>query len=144
MSLNLHALANTAIQTVNANETVTLYQSNGQKNIGGIVSQVYEAPQKVTAQVQSEGTQSLAHMDKANQADFIRRFYLMADTTLKPPSALIRQLARSGDIIKRADNTYFLITSVIDDFSAQSNWVCVLGELQTIEPDFSTQEWFTL
>lgn len=138
--MNLHTIANAAISAVNANESVTLYQANGQENLRGLVTAKYLAPQTVTAQVQSEGDAALQHSEKTGQATISRRFYMDAND-ITPPQGLVRQKDRSGDIIERSDGTFWLVTATFDDFST-SGWVCVRATLQTIEPDFTGQEWY--
>lgn len=138
--MNLHAIANAAICAVNANEPVTLYQAHGQKNVRGIVTAKYLAPQTITAQVQAEPDAALQHISETGQASIQKRFYVHADMLLTP-QGLVRQLDRSGDIIQRGDGTFWLVTAMSDDF-AMSGWVCLRATLQTIEPDFTGQEWY--
>ncbi len=140
--MNLHAIANSVIRAVNANEPVTLYQAHGQENVRGIVTAKYLAPQTITAQVQAESDAALQHMGGTGQTSVQKRFYVHADALLTP-QGLVRQLDRSGDIIERGDGTFWLVTAVPDDF-AMSGWVCLRATLQTIEPDFTGQEWYNV
>ncbi len=138
--MNLHAIANAAICAVNANEPVTLYQASGQENVRGIVMTKYLVPQTFMAQVQAESDAALQHMSETGQSSIQKRFYVQADA-LMTPQGLVRQQDRSGDIIERIDGTFWLVTAVFDDF-ATSGWVCLRATLQTIEPDFTGQEWY--
>lgn len=139
--MNLHAIANTAISAIHPNESVTLYQASGQENMRGLVTTKYLAPQEVVAQVQSEGNASLQHMGKTGQSAVQKRFYIHANTSLVP-QGLVRQKDRSGDIIERADGTFWLVTSVPNDCSA-NGWICLVASLQSMAPDFTGQDWFT-
>lgn len=141
--MNLHAIANAAISAVNPNEIITLYQAVGQQNVRGLVTTRYLEPQKMTAQVQSEGNAALQHSNNTGQSAIQKRFYVHTDASLTP-LGLMRQKNRSGDFIKRADGTFWLVTSMPDDFSShgKGGWVCLVATLQTVIPDFSNQDWY--
>lgn len=138
--MNLHAYANAAISAINPNEIVTLYQANGQENMRGLVTTRYLAPQKVVAQVQSEGSADLQHMGKSGQSAVQKRFYMNVHAYLKP-QGLLRQKDRSGDILQCADGTFWLVTSTPSDCS-NNGWLCLVATLQTMAPDFSAEDWF--
>ncbi len=139
--MNVHAIANSAIKAVNKNEDVLLLIAMGQRNVMGIVFPEYLEPVTISAQVQSESDAALQHIAEANQTAIVRKFYMNADA-VQPPSGLVRQKERTGDLIKRADGTWWLVTAVPDDFSASSGWVSLRGILQTIAPDLKTQAWY--
>lgn len=133
MGINLHSVVRATINTVHDDEAVQIYHSAGQINIKGEVSPAYFAPAPFIAQIQSEGGDTLTHNDNYEQAAQRRKFYLRADVTR--PAALIRQMARGGDLIKRADGSWWLITSTVEDFSAVG-WVCVIAVRQVESDDF--------
>lgn len=141
MGLNLHGMVRPIVAAVHPDESVTLYQSAGQRNVKGEIMPVYAASQTVTAQVQNVGDAALSHADKVGQNDVTRHFYLFA-TAQRPSAGVVRPLARGGDILQRADNTWWLVVAVPEDFS-QVGWVCVRCCLQVIAPDFSTSAWYT-
>ena len=130
--LNLHAIARSPINSVHPDETITLYQSTGQVNDYGVVKAQYAAPQTVKAQVQSANNADLQLVERVSMNTVIMRFYLFADASM-PPAPLERPFARSGDMIQRADGTWWLVTASPDDF-ATVGWVCVLGTLQELPP----------
>jgi hypothetical protein len=134
--LNLHAIVNPLISVVHPNENGFLYQSTGQDNVKGKVIPLYSDGIAIDMQVQTESPEVLAHVDKINQDEISRKFYLMAPQG-QVPSGIIRPLTKSGDLILRADQTWWLVTAVLEDFS-QSDWVAVRAVLQVKAP-----EWYT-
>ena len=132
--LNLHSIARGAIVALHPEEPVTLYQSSGQTNTRGVISPTYEAAQTVQAQIQSLSTDELANVESVAQTGQVRKAYLFGPpiTTLIP-QGIVRPLARSGDMIQRADGTWWLVTGMMEDFSA-SGWVCVQITQQVDDP----------
>lgn len=123
--LNLHSIARGAIVALHPEEPVTLYQSSGQTNTRGVISPTYEAAQAVQAQIQSLSTDELANLENVAQTGQVRKAYLFGPpVTSLIPQGIVRPLARSGDMIQRADGTWWLVTGMMEDFSA-SGWVCV-------------------
>ncbi|MEG2172372.1 MAG: hypothetical protein RRY29_03830 [Desulfovibrionaceae bacterium] len=144
MGLNLHGLVHPVIALVHPDETITMYQSMGQRNIKGKITPIYAAPQTVMAQVQAVGDAALAHADRVGQNDITRHFYLHA-TAQRPPAGVVRPLARGGDIFQRAQEhggTWWLIIATPEEFS-RVGWVCVRCSLQAIAPDFTASDWYT-
>ena len=141
--INLHNIANSVISGIHPNrDEATLYQSIGQTySPSGEVKAVYAEGVTVYAQFQSESPTTLFHADKVGQENISRKVYINS-----PPdfahriASLARPLSRNGDFIKLKDDTYWLIDSVIEDFSL-SGWVCVRATLQTVAPDFSYSDW---
>lgn len=123
--MNLHSIARGAIVALHPEESVTLYQSSGQTNNQGVISPTYEAAQTVQAQIQSLSTDELANVENVAQTGQVRKAYLFGPpVTSLIPQGIVRPLARSGDMIQRADGTWWLVTGMMEDFSA-SGWVCV-------------------
>lgn len=134
--MNLHAIVRGAIPALHPDETVTLRQSVGQRNIRGRIVPVYAPAQTVTAQIQSLGSDDLRHAEAVNLTQRDRKAYLFAPTPSTPPTGIVRPLARNGDMIQRADGSWWLVTVMLEDFTA-SGWVCV-GMVQQLEgPDLS-------
>lgn len=131
--MNLHAIAREAVQTLHPEETVTLCQSTGQRNDLGRIIPTYAEPQAVQAQIQSLSAEDLAHVDEASRTEVSRKAYLFAPSPALPPSGIIRPLARNGDFIRRFDGTWWLVTGLIEDFTA-SGWVCVAMTQQVDGP----------
>lgn len=122
--INLHALVRGAVTALHPDEAVTLYQSTGQSNELGRIVPAYAEPQTVQAQIQSLSAEDLAHMEDASRTEISRKAYLFAPDAALPPAGIVRPLARSGDMLQRADGTWWLVTGIIEDFTA-SGWVCV-------------------
>lgn len=134
--MNLHAIVRGAIPALHPDETVTLRQSVGQRNIRGRIVPVYARAQTVTAQIQSLGSDDLRHAEAVNLTQRDRKAYLFAPAPTTPPAGIIRPLSRNGDMIQRADGSWWLVTAMLEDFTA-SGWVCV-GMVQQLEgPDLS-------
>lgn len=135
MSINLHSIVRGAINTINADETVYLMQSAGQKNVKGQLIASYAAPEKITAQVQSLGGDDLNVINDTERTERDRKFYLFAKTaTGAPPSGIIRPLGKTGDFIYRpADGCFWKIYNVSEDFSA-AGWCLVLASQQVDAP----------
>lgn len=122
--MNLHALVRGAVAALHPDEDVTLRQSVGQKNEFGRIVPEYAEPQRVKAQIQSLSAEDLAHVEEASRTELSRKVYLFAPDPALPPAGVIRPFARNGDFIRRSDGTWWLVTGIIEDFTA-SGWVCV-------------------
>ena len=122
------------------NETVTLYQADGQRNVKGVITPVYKAPQTVSANVQPLDSETLNHLERIGDTKASRQAFLYSFNSF--PVAGVKRLPtpRGGDIFKRPDGTYWLITSVMEDWS-DVGWANVGITLQVTPPDFSASDW---
>lgn len=137
--MNLHAMVRGAIPALHPDESVTLRQSVGQKNVRGRIVPVYAPGQTVAAQIQSLGSDDLQHTEAVNLTQRDRKAYFYAPDAAMPPTGIVRPLARNGDMMQRADGSWWLVTAMLEDFTA-SGWVCV-GIVQQLEgPDLSESE----
>lgn len=136
---NLHGLVRQAITALHPDETVTLRQSSGQRNERGRVTPVYGPAQVVQAQVQSLGQNDLAQREATSNTRIDRKAYLFAPDASLPPQGIVRPLGRTGDMLQRSDGTWWLVTAMIEDFTA-SGWVCVGITQQVDGPDLSASE----
>lgn len=134
--MNLHALVRGAITPLHPDEPVTLRQSVGQQNVRGRITPVYGPAQAVQAQIQSLGQNDLAQTEQTSSTKVDRKAYLYAPSPSLPPQGMVRPLARNGDMLRRADGTWWLVTAMIEDFTA-SGWVCVGITQQVDGPDLS-------
>lgn len=132
--LNLHSLVRSAVAALHPDEVVTLRQSVGQRNARGRLTPVYGPAQTVRAQIRSLGRDDLTHAEHVGSTRIDRKAYLCAPDPALPPHGVVRASARNGDMLQRADGTWWLVTAVIEDFTA-SGWVCVGITQQVDGPD---------
>ncbi len=132
--MNLHAIARGAIPALHPDETVTLRQSVGQRNARGRLVPEYAPARAVTAQIQSLGGDDLRHAEAVNLTQRDRKAYLFAPDPALSPNGIVRPLARNGDMMRRADGSWWLVTAMLEDFTA-SGWVCVGITEQEDGPD---------
>ena len=138
--LNLHGIVRSVITAVHPDEGCTLYQSAGQKNVLGVVTTVYNPPQAIKANWQPLDSQTLQHLERMGDTKASEQVFLYSNTDM-PVSGVQRvPITRTGDIIKRWDGTYWLVTSVIEDWSARG-WANVGVTEQVTPPDFSASDW---
>ena len=126
--MNLHAIVSGAIGSVNKYELVTIYRCNGTTNTAGVVSVTY-TPSDIMAQVQAPNAGDLKLFDNLADAKHVKKFYVNASA-----HTINRHEETAGDIIERADGSYWLIDMIRDDFSPEG-WLCVLGTLQHEPPE---------
>ena len=131
--MNLHAIVSGAIGSVNHHEMVTIYRCNGTTNTAGVVSVTY-TPQDILAQVQAPNAGDLKLFDNLADAKHVKKFYINASA-----HTINRHEETAGDIIERADGSYWLIDMIRDDFSPEG-WLCVLGTLQHEPPEIVIDE----
>ena len=131
--MNLHAIVSGAIGSVNRHEMVTIYRCNGTTNTAGVVSVTY-TPSDILAQVQAPNAGDLKLFDNLADAKHVKKFYLNASA-----HTINRHEETAGDIIERADGSYWLIDVIRDDFSPEG-WLCVLGTLQHDPPEIVIDE----
>ena len=131
--MNLHAIVSGAIGSVNKHELVTIYRCDGLTNTAGVVKVSY-SPQDIIAQVQAPSAADLRLFDNLADARHVKKFYINA-----PASTINRHEETAGDIIERADGSYWLIDMIRDDFSPEG-WLCVIGTLQHEPPEEITPE----
>lgn len=133
--INLHAIVRPAVTAVHPDEAATLYRSTGMTNVKGEVKAVYAAGVFVKAQIQSLSDDKLFHAGRTGQNNTTRKAYLFADAgTMEKPAPIVRPLSRTGDMLRRADGTWWLVESLLEDFS-HAGWVCVGIVLQTKAPE---------
>lgn len=138
--INLHAVVRSAITAVHPDEDCVLYQSLGQKNVMGVVTTVYAEPQDIKANWQPLDSQTLDHLERMGDTKASEQVFLYSNTTLPVSGVQRMPISRTGDIIKRWDGTYWLVTSVIEDWSARG-WANVGVTEQVTPPDFSASDW---
>ena len=138
--LNLHAIVRSPIIALHPDETVTWYQSIGQTNTLGRIKPAYAEGVTLQAQIQTLSPDELQQREDASKTEIHVKAYLMAQEA-NPPAGIIRIEARNGDFIQRADGTWWLITSVLEEF-AKSGWESVGMVQQLKAPDFTGSDWY--
>jgi hypothetical protein len=138
--INLHALVNPVISALHPNVPGTLYPSTGQTLAAdGKAQPAYDtAGRPVSAQMQSEGANTLYHADRVGMEEVSRKFYLFSSADLSTRVAgLVRPLSRGGDLLRLDDGTWWLIDAVLEDFT-RSGWVSARATLQVDPPAFAS------
>lgn len=138
--MNLHHIVRGIIQTVHKDEPCYLIQAIGQSNVKGIVTPVYKKPFKILAQIQPAGSETLQMLEAFNVGGESMQAFLYSDPTLPVASVNRLPLTRGGDIVKRKDGTFWLVTAVLSDWT-EEGWACVAITRQTSPPNFSNSDW---
>lgn len=141
IGLNLHNVVRGAITAIHPDEAVTLYQSAGQTNVRGIVKAIYKEPQTVRANFQPLDSDALKHIEAFNQTPISEQVFLYSDMAYPVAGQQRLPNVRTGDIIQRSDNTFWLITAVLEDWT-WDGWCNVGVHQQTTPPDFTASEWY--
>ena len=131
--INLHHVIRAPITNVHPDETILWYQNKGAANVGGILKPSYAAPLPLVAQVQSESDAALMHADRAGMNTETVKVYLYWDTQ-KAPLNLDRFTAKGGDMFKRSDGSWWLVTGLTDNF-ADVGWVSCRAVRQINPPE---------
>lgn len=126
--MNLHAIVSGAIGSVNHHEMVTIYRCTGTTNTAGVMHVTY-TPSDIMAQVQAPNAGDLKLFDNLADARHVKKFYINASA-----ATINRHEETAGDIIERADGSFWLIDMIRDDFSPEG-WLCVIGTLQHEPPE---------
>ena len=135
--INLRAIVNPATAVLHPNESITFYLSVGQTTDRTCTKPVFAAPLSVQAQIQSLTSQDMQLDAGVPKSEIGCKAYLFsAQDSQGKPAGIIRALGRGGDVIRRADGSWWKTTALPEDFSA-SGWVCVHITEQIKAPDFS-------
>ena len=144
LGLNLHAIVRNAVSVLQPEEDVLLVQSSGNTNERGVIVPAYAEAASVCARIQSAANDDLKAMEETPRTEISRKAYLFSATPSGlVPAGIIRPLTRGGDLLRRADKTWWLVTAVMEDFSA-SGWVSVGITLQEEVPEEAArraEEW---
>lgn len=122
---NIHDVVRSAIPMLHPDEPCLLIQNTGQENVRGIITATFADAVDIKAQIQSMGNDDLRAMNDTSRVEHQRKAYLYSATPAGViPQTIVRTLERGGDLLRRADGSWWLITGMMEDFSA-SGWVCV-------------------
>ena len=131
--MNLHRIVAGAIGSINKHEVVEVYRNTGTQNIKGKIVATYTKSTQ-TAQIQAPTESDLKLSERLASAEHRIKVY-----TDSPIGSINRVKESAGDMIKRADGTYWLVVGITDDFNSEG-WQCLLCVLQTKPPAIVTTE----
>ena len=140
IGVNLHHVVRGAITAIHPDENCILYQSLGQKNAKGKVIPVYAEPKTIKANFQPLDSDTLKHLEAMNDTQTSEQVFLYSDTSLPVSGERRLPITRNGDILKRSDGTYWLVTAVLEDWS-WDGWCNVGIHMAATPPDFTVSDW---
>ena len=124
--MNLHDIVKGPIGAVNRHEMITLYRCTGVANTKGQVIPSYVKSQ-VRAQIQRPNAADIELNERVARAKQSIKAWIDA------PADVINRVSQSaGDIIQRADSTYWLIVGIRESFATEG-WLSVLA-VEQVEP----------
>lgn len=124
--MNLHEVVAGAIGSVNRHEMVTLWHCTGVSNTKGVVTPNYEKS-TVRAQIQRPSAADLELNERVAKAEQSIKVWLNA-----PADTINRVDQSAGDIIQRADGTYWLVVAIRESYAGEG-WLSVLA-VEQVEP----------
>lgn len=124
--MNLHEVVAGAIGSVNRHEMITLWRCTGVSNTKGVVTPSYEKS-TVRAQIQRPSAADLELNERVARAKQSIKVWLNA-----PADTINRVDQSAGDIIQRADGTYWLIVAIRESYATEG-WLSVLA-VEQVEP----------
>lgn len=134
--INLHAVVRSAITAVNPDEQVTLYQSAGQRHLGGIVTPLFFSPATVMVQFQPNEANRLRQLEAMSVTEHTEQIFLYSDNN-RPIEGIARvPILRTGDYIERRQGEYWKVTAVIEDWSGVGWTNCEVALQVAPIPDF--------
>ena len=124
--MNLHEVVAEAIGSVNKHEMITLWRCIGVSNVKGVITPAYEKS-TVRAQIQRPNAADLELNERVARAEQSIKVWLNA-----PADTINRVDQSAGDIIQRADGTYWLIVGIKESYATEG-WLSVLA-IEQVEP----------
>ena len=124
--MNLHEIVAGPIGAVNRHEMITLYRCTGVTNTKGKILPSY-IKSTVRAQIQRPSAADLELNERVARASQSIKAWINA------PADTINRVAQSaGDIIQRADGTYWLIVGIKESYATEG-WLSVFA-VEQVEP----------
>lgn len=124
--MNLHEVVAGAINAVNRHEMITLYRCVGVANVKGKITPSYEKS-TLRAQIQRPSAADLQLNERVARAEQSIKVWLNA-----PADTINRVDQSAGDIIQRADGTYWLIVGIKESYATEG-WLSVFA-VEQLEP----------
>jgi hypothetical protein len=136
--INVRAIAGQLVQAVHPDERVEWFASDGADHERGFAKPKYLPGREIAAQIQSAAPDKLAHLaDNLSSVQSTRKAWFPAGPD-GHPTGIDRPLGKGGDLVRRADGTWWLVTELSEDFS-KSGWVSAVLTLQAGAPDLGGQ-----
>jgi hypothetical protein len=124
--MNLHDIVKGAIGAVNRHEMITLYRCTGVQNSKGKIIPSY-VKSTVRAQIQRPNAADIELNERVARARQSIKAWIDA-----PADVINRVTQSAGDIIQRADGTYWLIVAIRESYATEG-WLSVLA-IEQVEP----------
>lgn len=124
--MNLHEVVAGAIGSVNRHEMITLWRCTGVSNVKGVITPAYEKT-TLRAQIQRPNAADLELNERVAKAQQSIKAWINA-----PADTINRVDQSAGDIIQRADGTYWLIVGIKESYATEG-WLSVLC-VEQVEP----------
>jgi hypothetical protein len=125
--MNLHDIVKGAIGAVNRHEMITLYRCTGVTNTKGKIIPSY-VKSTLRAQIQRPNAADIELNERVARAKQSIKAWIDA------PADVINRVSQSaGDIIQRADGTYWLIVGIRESYATEG-WLSVLAVEQVEAP----------
>jgi hypothetical protein len=124
--MNLHDIVKGAIGAVNRHEMITLYRCTGVQNSKGQIIPSY-VKSTVRAQIQRPNAADIELNERVARARQSIKAWIDA-----PADVINRVSQNAGDIIQRADGTYWLIVAIRESYATEG-WLSVLA-IEQVEP----------
>jgi hypothetical protein len=105
---------------------ITLWRCTGVSNVKGVITPAYEKS-TVRAQIQRPSAADLELNERVARAPQSIKVWLNA-----PADTINRVDQSAGDIIQRADGTYWLIVAIRESYATEG-WLSVLA-VEQVEP----------
>ena len=136
MTINIHNLIRTNINTVHPDEMIRYYYNLGQVNVRGIMQNSYAEPEEksVFFMVQSR---NLERRDMYTTSGETAMVYLNAVAEPNRPMTVSRFHGRTGDFIQRiSDGSWWLVTQLTHDaIHGDDGWCSLSVTRQTVPPE---------
>lgn len=132
--MNLHGIVRRAIAGVHPDEEAMLYRSIGQTNIKGKIKAQYEEPETVKGNFQAMDSLTLQQLERVSVTGCTVQAYFYSEISNRIAGISRIPITRTGDYVKRADGTWWLVHAVIEDWSADG-WIKVGLARQVTAPE---------
>ena len=135
--MNLRKLAGPLIERISPNERCELFKHAGVESAKGVAAAWYSPGVPVDIQIQSETADELAHL--AQNVGTLEQTLKAWIDDIPGLDPLSRVKASGGDMVRRADGSWWLVTAELEDFRG-AGWTCARLTLQVKGPNVREPE----